>query len=337
MAVAKKVSAKALAKPTVKPVAKPTAVKKKGKLSDAVITDAQKAKLKKVVIPKNQPLIGCHVSIAGGLQNAPARAAAYACETMQIFSRSPQGGAPAPITEDLAREFKEEMQKAGIESLVIHAPYILNFGSSKKSTFHGSINLVRTDLERGTLLGAQYVMFHPGSFKDLGEKDGMKQAQEGMKKILEGYTGTTKLLIEISAGAGSIIGDTFEELAELMKPIKKHKAFGGVCFDTQHAFGSGYDLRTPETVNKTFTNFDKAIGLEYLRMMHVNDSKVDLGAHVDRHEHIGEGKMGKRAFESIMGFLKQKKMYIPLILETEHDKVEADIKLLSALRAKAWK
>lgn len=323
-------------KVTAKRVASKPA-KKKGKLSDKVISDAEKAKLKKVVIPKNQPLIGCHVSIAGGLQQAPARAGAYGCETMQIFSRSPHGGAPAPITPELAAEFKAEMKNVGIESLVIHAPYILNFGSAKPSTFHGSINLVRTELERGTLLGAQFVMFHPGSFKDLGEEEGMKQAQVGLEKVLDGYTGTTQLLIEISAGAGSVIGDTFEEIAELMKPIKTHKGFGGVCFDTQHAFGSGYDLRTLEAVKKTFASFDKHIGLKLLRMMHSNDSKVELGAHVDRHEHIGDGKMGKKAFESILEFLKQKKLYVPLILETEHDKVETDIKLMKALRAKAWK
>ncbi len=196
---------------------------------------------------------------------------------------------------------------------------------------------MRTDLERGTLLGAQFVMFHPGSFKDLGEEEGMKQAQEGLEKVLDGYTGTTQLLIEISAGAGSVIGDTFEEIKELMEPIKKHPGFGGVCFDTQHAFGSGYDLRTPEAVKKTFGSFEKNIGFKYLKMIHANDSKVELGSHVDRHEHIGEGKMGKKAFESILGFLKTKKLVIPLILETEHDKVEADIKILKALRDKVWK
>lgn len=318
-------------------VAKP-APKKKSKISNAEVTAEQKANLKKAVMPKDgQPLIGCHVSIAGGLQNAPARAALLECETLQIFSRSPHGGAAAPITPEIAAEFKAEMENAGLSTLVIHAPYILNFGSAKPSTYHGSINIVRTDLERGTLLGAKYVMFHPGSFKDLGEEEGMKQAQAGLEKVLDGYTGTTKLLIEISAGAGSVIGDTFEEVAELMAPIKDHKGFGGVCFDTQHAFGSGYDLRDAAAVKKTFAQFEKIIGVQYLAMMHANDSKVELGSHVDRHEHIGEGKMGANAFLEILSYLKTKKLGLPLILETEHDKVETDIKQLKALRAKAWK
>ncbi len=281
-----------------------------------------------------QPLIGCHVSIAGGLDKAPGRAAELGCETFQIFSRSPQGGAVSPITPELAENFKAEMDKAGIDTFVIHAPYILNFGSAKKSTFHGSINLVRTDLERGSLLGAKYVMFHPGSFKDLGEKEGMKQAREGLKQVLDGYKGTTKLLIEISAGAGSVIGDTFEELAELMAPIKKSKAFGGICFDTQHAFGSGYDLRTEKSVTEVFKKFDQVIGLEYFAMSHVNDSKVELGSHKDRHEHINDGEIGSEGFSSFFKQLGKKKLTVPLILETEHDKVIADIKLLKALRDK---
>ncbi len=323
---------------TTKKITKKAVVKKKSKISAAVVTAAQKATMQKVLQPKSgQPLIGCHVSIAGGLQNAPARAALLECETFQIFSRSPHGGAPAPITPELAAEFKLEMENSGIKTWVIHAPYILNFGSSKNTTFHGSVNLVRTDLERGSQLGAKYVMFHPGSFKDLGEKDGMKQAQSGLKKVLDGYKGTTELLIEISAGAGSIIGDTFEEIAELMDPIKKTPGFGGVCFDTQHAYGSGYDLRDAVAVKKTFDQFDKIIGLNYLRMSHFNDSKVDLGSHRDRHEHINEGQIGSKGFLAIFEYFKQKKLAIPLILETEHDKVETDIKLLKALRAKAWK
>lgn len=327
--ITKKIATKATAK---------VLEKKKSKISATVITAVEKAKIKKAVMPKaGLPLIGCHVSIAGGLQNAPARAALLECETFQIFSRSPQGGPVPLITPEVAAEFKAEMATAGINIVVIHAPYILNFGSAKSSTYHGSINLVRTDLERGSQIGAQFVMFHPGSFKDLGPKEGMKQAREGLKKVLDGYTGTTQLLIEISAGAGEVIGDTFEEIAELMQPIKNHKGFGGICFDTQHAFGSGYDLRDAASVKKTFAQFDKIIGLKYLRTMHVNDSKVEFASHRDRHEHIGEGNIGRKGFEEILKFLAQKKLVIPLILETEHDKVEADIKLLKVLRAKTLK
>ncbi|QQS23126.1 deoxyribonuclease IV [bacterium] len=306
----------------------------------SVRTDAKSAGAKVAAkaaaktVGKNLPLIGCHVSIAGGLQNAPARAAELGCETFQIFSRSPRGGTAPAITTDMEKEFAAEMEKYGFKNFVIHAPYILNFGSKNPRSYNGSISLVRTDLERGSQLGASYVMFHPGSFKDLGPKLGMKQAQDGLKKVLDGYKGTTKLLIEISAGAGEVIGDTFEEIAELMAPIAKNKAFGGVCFDTQHAFGSGYDISNAKGVEDTFKKFDKIIGLKYLAMCHVNDSKVELGARKDRHEHIDEGYIGKAGFKAILDFFKKKKMAIPLILETEHDKVEKDIKLLKDLRGK---
>lgn len=276
--------------------------------------------------------IGCHVSIAGGLPNAPKNAADFGCETFQIFSRSPHGGPVAEITSEIQKQFKAELSKYKFSTFVIHAPYIINFGSGNPKTYHGSISIIRKELERGTLLGADYVMFHPGSFKDLGEEKGMKQAQEGLLEVLKGYKGSTKLLIEISAGAGEVIGDTFEEIAKLMKPLKKEKGFGGICFDTQHAFGSGYDLRTKSAVEKTFNDFDKIIGLNFLKMSHVNDSKVEIGAHKDRHEHIDEGFIGKEGFKAFLEFLHKKKLDIPLILETEHDKVETDINLLKKLR-----
>ncbi len=286
---------------------------------------------------KEQALIGCHVSMSGGLWNAPDNARELNCETFQIFSRSPHGGPVKEIDKETIEKFKAAMETGDFKTFVIHAPYFINLGSSNPRIYNGSVAVIRQELERGTLLGASYVMFHPGSLKDLGEKDGMKQAKEGLKKILDGYKGTTQLLIEISAGAGSVIGDTFEEISDLMKPVLKHKGFGGICFDTQHAFGSGYDLRTPKAVKDTFTKFDKIIGLKWLKMSHVNDSKVEFGSHRDRHEHIGDGKIGKAGFSAFLSFLREKKLAIPLILETEHDKVVSDIKLLKGLRDKAWK
>lgn len=280
--------------------------------------------------------IGCHVSIAGGIFNAPKMAADLGCETFQIFSRSPQGGPVPPLTPDVVEQFKAAMQQYGFKEFVIHAPYVLNFGSGKPSTFHGSIAIIRTELERGTLLGASYVMFHPGSFKDLGQDQGMKQVKDGLVEVLKGYKGTTELLIEISAGAGEVIGDTFEELNELVKVLKKYKGFGGICYDTQHAFASGYDIRTKKDAAATFKKFNATIGFEYLRMSHVNDSKVEFGSHRDRHEHVNDGFIGQDGFKAFLyelnkNFTKVKGSF-PLIFETEHDKVQDDIKILKKLR-----
>lgn len=278
--------------------------------------------------------IGCHVSIAKGLWNAPKNAADLGCEAFQIFSRSPHGGSVPPITEDTVQRFREAMDQYGFDQFVIHAPYIINFGSSNPRVYHGSIHIVRQELERGSLIGAQYVMFHPGSISS-NPDGGLKQVKEGFKKVLDGYKGSTKLLIENTAGAGSVVGDTFEELADLMKALLKHKGFGGICYDTQHGFGSGYDLRTSQAVTDTFKQFDKQIGLEWLKMFQANDSKVALGSHRDRHEHLEDGLIGAKGFGALLKFLKTKKLDVPLILETEHDKVQADIKILKALRDKA--
>ncbi len=285
---------------------------------------------------KQQPKIGCHVSIAGGLWNAPINAAKLGCESFQIFTRSPHGGQVAPITKDTEEKFQAAMAEHGFTDFVVHAPYIINFGSPNPRTYHGSISIIRSDLERASQLGAKYLMFHPGSINN-NEEGGLKQVKEGFKKVLEGYKGSTKLLIENTAGAGKVVGDTFEELAELMEPIAKLPGFGGICYDTQHGFGSGYDLRTATAVADTFQKFDKFIGLKWLVMFQMNDSKVEFGSHKDRHEHIGDGFIGEKGFAEFFKFLEKKKLAVPLILETEHDKVEADIKLLKVLRTKAWK
>lgn len=276
--------------------------------------------------------IGCHVSAAGGVWNAPANAKKFECEVFQIFTRPPMGGTAPQLDDEAIEKFKAEMKKNGFDQFVVHCPYFVNFGSAQPRIFHGSSSVVKQELERANHLGASFVMTHLGSSKDLGEEKAFEQTKKGLTKVLEEYEGKTQFLLEIAAGAGSVIGDTFEELAQLMEPLVKFKTFGGICFDTQHAFSGGYDLRTAETIKDVFKSFDKVIGLTYLKMSHVNDSKVELGARKDRHEHINEGLIGKTGFLELMKYLEGKKLQIPLILETEHDKVEEDIKTLKGLR-----
>ncbi len=277
-------------------------------------------------------LFGCHVSIAGGLENAPERAHDLGCEVFQMFSRSPQGGKAKEITPEIAKKFKADCKKFELKEVAIHAPYYINFASKNNRIRYGSINVIRDELERGSLIDAEYVMAHLGSFKDLGRKEGMKKVVEGLDKMLEGYKGSTKFLIEIAAGAGEVIGAHFEEIAEIINH-KKLKSYNiGVCFDTQHAFASGYDLRTQAAVKKTFDDFDKIIGLKKLKMSHCNDSKVEFNSNRDRHEHIGEGYIGMDGFRAIT---KDKRLKnINFYLETKHDKVEQDIKIMKKLRDK---
>lgn len=274
--------------------------------------------------------IGAHVSIAGGVFNAPARAAEEGCETFQCFTRSPQGGKAPELTEDVVAKFKEEMKNNKIDSFVIHAPYYINLASLKSNIKYGSISVLRDELERGSLLGASFVMFHPGSHSDQTQEEGIAKCIEGIHKILVDYKGSTELLIEISAGAGSVIGDTFEELGEIVSQVHKLPGFGGVCFDTCHAFASGYDYRTPEGCKKMLKDFDDKVGLKFLRMSHVNDSKTDLGGKKDRHEHIGDGFVGEEGIRTILQSEPFSK--ITWILETEYDKRAEDIEKLKAIR-----
>lgn len=275
--------------------------------------------------------IGCHVSAAGGIFNAPKRAHDWGCEAFQVFSRSPQGGKAPELTEEVVKNFKTEMKTYGIKNFYIHTPYYINFASANNRIKYGSASVVRDELERGSLLGARYVMTHLGSAKELGKKDALAQTIAMLKKALDGYHGSTKLLIENSAGAGEIIGDTFDEIAHIIEKVGS-KELAGVCLDTQHSFASGYDWRTDESFAQGIKEIDRTIGIKAIKMMHANDSKVEFNSHRDRHEHIGDGHIGIAGFEHIVPFAK--KHHIDMILETEYDKVEEDIKILKKLRGK---
>lgn len=275
-------------------------------------------------------LFGAHVSIAGGLINAPKNAVDIGCEVFQIFTRSPQGGYIAPLDEKIANEFKLLCKKYNQKEWVVHTPYFINFASANKRIYQGSITVVREELERASMLGAKYLMTHLGSYKDLGRNIGLEQVVKGLDETLDGYKGITQFLIEISAGSGEIIGDTFEEIAEIIKHPKLKKYDIGVCYDTQHGFASGYDTRTPETVKETFLKFDKIIGIEKLKLSHCNDSKTELGSHRDRHEHVGKGLIGLNGFKSLLAEKKLQK--INFVLETEPDGVIEDLKLLKQIR-----
>jgi len=241
--------------------------------------------------------IGTHVSIAQGVWNAPGNAAQVGAECFQFFSRSPHG---------------------------------INLASVKNNIYYGSISIIKDELERGNLLGCRAVMTHLGSFGELSEKEGLAKVAKAIVKILETYEGSTQLLLEISAGAGRVVGDTFEEIAAILESKELKKYDIGVCFDTCHAFTSGYDLRDKKSVDETLKQFDKVIGFEKLVMVHANDSKGDLGQHLDRHEHLGDGKIGLDGFK----FLAKHKVLSKLdwVLETPKDNPTDDPRNIATLK-----
>jgi len=266
-------------------------------------------------------LIGAHVSAAGGLFNAPKNGGLIGCETIQFFSRPPQGGKPKAITTQDAEAFSSAMQESGIKSAYIHAPYFINLASGEPRIRHSSIAVLREELERGSQLGCRGMMFHPGSAKDVGEEKGEEMVIDGLNNIMDGYEGSCQLLIEISAGAGMVMGDTFEEIGRFLKGTERGKEIG-VCFDTQHAFASGYDMRTKEALDVMLKQFETYVGLSKLTASHVNDSKVEFSGHKDRHEHLGEGHIGKDAFQF---FVQHPDLqHLDLILETPLDEKRSD-------------
>ena len=269
--------------------------------------------------------VGCHVSIAGGVQNAPERAAELGCECFQMFTRSPQGGKVPELTPEILEEFKLQTTNYKLQTFVVHTPYYINFASANNRIRYGSVSVVRDELERASLLGAKYVMTHLGSAGELSEKEATEKTIEMLKKTLGGYAGSAELLIENSAGSGKIIGDALSEIAEIIQKVN-HPALVGICLDTQHSFASGYDWRDFENMLK---KIDSEIGLKKIKLIHVNDSMTEFNSHKDRHEHIGQGKIGLEAFKNIVAFAKEKN--IDMILETEHDKVKEDIELLKKL------
>lgn len=273
-------------------------------------------------------LFGAHVSAAGGLSNAPKNAAALGLECFQFFSRPPQGGRVGPIAKTEISAFRAACDEGGFLSTYIHAPYVINLASKEERIRASSIEILRGELERGSLLKASAMMFHPGSASGVGEEQGVKLVIDGMKKILRGYKGSTRFLIEISAGAGMVIGDTFEEVRAIMDGVEDERV--GVCFDTAHAFASGYDLRTTEAVAATMKAFDRTVGLEHLEVSHCNDSKVDIGERKDRHEHLGKGMIGAGGFKAIVASPAFAK--VNLILETPPEGVAADLAILKRLR-----
>lgn len=277
--------------------------------------------------------IGAHVSISGGVFNAPINAQKEELETFQMFTRSPQTFACPPLTDEAVEQFLASCKELGYKNYYIHAPYLVNLASATDRTRHGGITILRQELDRGTRLGVQGVMFHTGSSASQPSREAaIKVAIKSLNQVLDGYTGTTKLLIENAAGSGNVLGCTFEEIAQLMKGITKNKAKVGFCLDTQHAFGSGYDMRTKQDVNTLVKEMDTHLGLKHLAVVQVNDSKVEFDSKKDRHEHIKTGHIGAEGFGYLINHPKLK--HLDFILETPFEGRADDVKTLKKLRKK---
>ncbi|OGI98425.1 hypothetical protein A3H53_02125, partial [Candidatus Nomurabacteria bacterium RIFCSPLOWO2_02_FULL_40_10] len=257
--------------------------------------------------------------------NAPKNAADLGCEVFQMFTRSPQGGPAPKIDGEIIIKFKEEMKRWSQSECYIHAPYYINFASGSSKVREASIRIIREELERGSLIGAKSIMTHLGSSKDYSREEALKLVASGVSEIIKGYKGSTQFLLEISAGAGNVIGDTFEELEYILGDNDKI----GICLDSAHMFSSGYDIKTKAGFKEVIDKIEDTIGINRVKLIHANDSMVDLGERKDRHEHIGDGKIGIGGFKNLFNMFPK----VNFILETKPDKVTQDIKELKGLRA----
>lgn len=273
---------------------------------------------------------GAHVSIAGGIDKAPERALALGCECFQIFTRSPRGGKPPALGKDLVDSFLNSCSSSGLTDYYIHTPYYINLASEKKELRRSSVAIIREELERGSLIGAKYVMTHLGSSKGAVRAEAVDMVIDGIVEILKGSGSlSTELLLENTAGQGETIGDTFDELAGILDEVGNPRL--GICLDTAHLIASGYDIRTKTSLENTLDALFSVISPDRVKLLHGNDSKVGLGEKKDRHEHIGKGEIGKEGFKAVLGSPALKKL--DMIVEIPPEEVSPDIELLKHMRA----
>ena len=261
--------------------------------------------------------IGCHVSASGSVDKAVDNAVERNCSAFQIFTRSPRSWHAKDLTKEVIDAFKSKLKDSKIDRFAIcaHMPYLPNLATPKDDAFEKSVNTLINEVERCAQLGIPYLVTHLGSHLGTGEEAGIKKLVEGLTKA-----GQTKndviILLENTAGQKNSVGSDFKQLGEIFKQLKPGKKFG-VCIDTCHAFVAGYDLRTAEKVKKTFKEFDKHVGIENLKILHLNDARGELGCNLDRHYHLGLGGIGEEGIKSVVKFANKKK--IPIILETPID------------------
>ena len=264
-------------------------------------------------------LLGSHLSIAGGLHHALESAKRYGFQAVALFVRSPRQWACPPLSQASIVRFRETRKQTQTKVIVAHASYLINLAGGGESRRKG-ITAVREDLTRCAALGIEYLVLHPGSCKNLGE--GIKRIVEGLDEAISAVPKKkVKLLVETMAGQGHGIGQRFEHLAEILEKVERPTRFG-VCFDTCHIFAAGYDIRSPESWEKTMAEFESVIGLKRLYAIHCNDSLKPLGSRVDRHAHIGEGHIGQAGFINLLRDPRVKNL--PLILETPKGKRASD-------------
>ena len=269
--------------------------------------------MKKVKIPRGR-LLGVHCSIAGGVANAPLIGAEIGCTAIQLFTGSNRQWRAKPILKANAALFRKNMGAGGIRVAFAHAMYLINLAAPDRTIFEKSVKAMAGEISRADSLGLPFVVIHPGAPKEKGSEWGIRRVAEAIRRVLDLVPDArAKIALETTAGAGSSLGATFEEIAAI---IEAADAPGRLCacFDTCHAFAAGYDFRTKPGYEGMWRSFDKTIGIENLAVLHMNDCLGECNSRLDRHTHIGKGKIGLPGFGLIMN--DRRLAGIPMVLET---------------------
>ncbi|NTV76547.1 MAG: deoxyribonuclease IV [Methanothrix sp.] len=274
--------------------------------------------------------LGVHVSVAGGIERAVSRAQEKGCDAFQIFSSNPRGWLSSPISRLSAERFVSSLSQSGLFPAVDHMPYLPNLASARDEVYQKSVQALALELDRCRILGISYLVTHLGSHLGAGRESGMERIVSALEAALEGESGRTVLLLENSSGTRNSVGSSFQEIASIIDSLPQEKERIGVCLDTCHLHAAGYDLRSSQALESVLEQFRDCIKMEHLRLIHLNDCRGGLGAHLDRHEHIGLGQIGEEGFRAVLSHPALSGL--PMILETPQDSRRDDLGNLETAR-----
>lgn len=276
------------------------------------------------------PKIGAHLSVGKGLVKTAVQAREMELDAIQIFLRNPRGAAARALGEEEIQAFRKEVELSAIDPIVVHIPYISNPASIKSDLYELAARIIREDLQRCDLIGARYLVLHPGSSTGSTREESILRLARLLNGVLADYNGAAQLLLETMAGQGSEIGKSFDELKIIFDNCQYASRLG-VCFDTCHTYAAGYNIKTAEGLDATARQLVEVLGPDKLKVVHVNDSQTIHGSNRDRHAPIGKGELGEEAIKRIMHHPLFNK--IPFILETPSETLAEDVEILKKLRA----
>jgi deoxyribonuclease-4 len=262
--------------------------------------------------------IGFHVSIAGGIDKSIDRAKELGVNTFQIFTRNPRMWKAREITLEEIDNFKKKRGEYGIDPIFSHMPYLPNFASPREEVYEKSLKTLDKEIKNCNFLGIPFIVTHLGSHLGTGKNEGVRRIIDAINNITSKFKDTPEILLENSSGKTNEIGSNFQEIASIMDEVENKT---GLCFDTCHAFAEGYDVKSIKGLEGVITSIEDIIGWQKLRLIHLNDSKGELGSKIDRHEHIGLGKIGEDGFTNILNSPFTSK---PIIMETPIDNIRDD-------------